>query len=64
MDNDIFYLLANVHTKQFLMKIKTDVLDRNLPNTTYISGKTNLLKNFDTIPEDQDPHTDFKHQHA
>ena len=64
MDKDKFYLLAKSHTKQFLKKIKTDVLDRNLPNAKYISGKTNLLKNFDTIAEDQDPHTDFKHQHA
>ena len=39
MDKDKFYLLAKSHTKQFLKKIKTDVLDRNLPNETYIIGK-------------------------
>ena len=50
--------------KQNLKQIKTYLLDRNLPNKKYIIGKTNLLKNFEPIPEDQDPHTDFKHQHA
>ena len=45
-------------------QIKTCLLDRNLPNKNYVIGKTYLLKNFEPIPEYQDPHTDFKYQHA
>ena len=61
MDVDRFYLEANVDTKSFLRQIKTFLSDRNLPNKKYVIGVTNLLKNFEPIPEDQDPHTDFKY---
>ena len=62
-DHDEFLLLANSVTTDFLESIKTSILDKHLPNTNYIVGKTNLLINLHPIVDDQWPHSDFRHKH-
>ena len=64
MEVDRFVLEANDDTQNFFKQIKTCLLDSNLPNKNYEISKTNPLDNFEPIPQDQDPHTNFKHQHT
>jgi hypothetical protein len=43
----------------FLGKIKTKLLDTNLPGANYTIGKFNLIKNNGVVPTDQQAHTDY-----
>jgi len=53
-------LSANTCTLRFLTSLKSNILDKHLPSSNFIIGKTNLLKNLAQIYDNQWPHTDFK----
>ena len=59
-DTDLLMLSAKPCTLRFFTSVKSNILDKHLPSSTYIIGKTNLLKNLKPIHDNQWPHTDFK----